>query len=226
MNGIGMQIVLKYFPGLSRDQINSFEKLVSIYRKWNAIINIVSPKDIETLYENHVLHSLAIAKIINFNPGSRILDVGTGGGFPGIPLAILFPLCRFTLVDSMQRRILVVQGVIETLKLKNVTTLHSRIEDEHAKFDFVISRAIAAFPKLVDLVKKNISCQSLNVLPNGILYLKGGSFEEEIIDFKEDIEVTEIEKFFPEPCFRSKKVIYLPVFELETQKPSGPLQIF
>ena len=206
-----MQIILKYFPNLSSEQVAHFERLYSFYRKWNAMIKVLPRKEIDSLYEDHVLHSLAIAKIVNFKPGSRILDVGTGGGFPGIPLAILFPDCQFCLIDSMKKRILVVQAAIETLKLKNVRAVHVKIEDIFDQYDFVVSRAVTAFPNLVGLVKKNISCRSWNLRPNGILYLKGGSFEEEIIDFKKKVEVNEITRFFSEPSFKSKNVVYLPV---------------
>ncbi len=206
-----MQIILKYFPNLSSEQIFRFEKLASLYRKWNSIIKVLPRKEIESLYEEHVLHSLAIAKIVSFKPGTKILDVGTGGGFPGIPLAILFPTCQFSLLDSMQKRILVVQSVFETLNLKNVTAIHGKIEDVFDQYDFVVSRAVASFPNLVGMVKKNISGKSQNIRPNGIIYLKGGSFEDEIIDFQNDIEVYEISGFFTEPSFQTKKVVYLPM---------------
>ena len=206
-----MQIIMKYFPNLSPDQIFRFGKLASLYRNWNAIVNVIPRKDIETFYEEHILHSLAIAKVIFFKPGSRILDVGTGGGFPGIPLAILFPTCQFTLLDSMQKRILVVQSVADTLNLKNVIAIQGKSEDVFDQYDFVVSRAVAAFPNLVGKVRKNVSPVSQNVRKNGIIYLKGGSFEDEIINYKSNIEVSEIIRFFDEPCFRSKKVIYLPI---------------
>lgn len=206
-----MQILLKYFPNLSPEQISRFGKLASLYRNWNAMVKVLPRKEIDSFYEEHVLHSLAIAKVITFKPGSRILDVGTGGGFPGIPLAILFPACQFALIDSMQKRIQVVQAVIQTLDLKNVVAIHGKIEDIFEEYDFVVSRAVAAFPKLVGLVKKNISGKSQNLRPNGIIYLKGGSFEDEIIEFKKKVEVKEIVRFFTEPSFQSKKVVYLPV---------------
>ncbi len=204
-------IIQKYFPDLSPVQICRFEKMSALYRKWNKEIIVIPRKEIDSLYEEHVLHSLAIAKIINFSPGSRILDVGTGGGFPGIPLAILFPSCHFVLIDSMQNRIGVVRDVIGNLGIKNVTAIRVRVEDVYDKFDFVTSRAVAAFPKFVGLVKKNISRNSRNTLPNGIIYLKGGDFEDEIIDFKKKVEVNEITRFFAEPSFQTKKVVYLPV---------------
>jgi 16S rRNA (guanine527-N7)-methyltransferase len=183
----------------------------SVYRDWNEKINLISRKDIDSLYEKHILHSLAIAKIIDFRPGTRILDVGTGGGFPGIPLAILFPTCQFVLVDSIGKKIKVVQAVAEELNLKNVTAIHGRVEDVKEEFDFVISRAVTSFPVFVGLVKKNISRKAINALPNGIIYLKGGDLQDEIKDFKRLVEVTEIANFFTEPFFETKKVVYLPV---------------
>ena len=204
-------IIQKYFPNLTPEQICRFEKMSELYRKWNKEIIVIPRKEVDSLYEEHVLHSLAIAKIINFSPGSRILDVGTGGGFPGIPLAILFPSCQFVLIDSMQKRIGVVRDIIHSLDLKNVTAISARVEDLYDEFDFVTSRAVAAFPKFVGLVKKNISHRSKNSRPNGIIYLKGGDFEDEIVDFKKKVEVNEITRFFAEPCFQTKKVVYLPV---------------
>jgi 16S rRNA (guanine527-N7)-methyltransferase len=206
-----MRIILKYFPDLTTGQIYRFDRMASFYRNWNDKMNVIPRKEVNSIYEEHVLHSLAIAKIIDFRPGSRILDVGTGGGFPGIPLAILFPDCQFVLIDSMQKRIEFVKFIIDALDIENVTAIRVKVEDVFEEFDFVASRAVAAFPAFVRLVKKNISTQSRNLLPNGIIYLKGGSFEEEILEFKKKVEVSEIRRFFAEDSFRSKKVVYLPV---------------
>ena len=203
--------IIKYFPNLTPEQIVRFEKMDPLYRDWNGKINLISRKDIDSLYEKHILHSLAIAKIIDFRPGTRILDVGTGGGFPGIPLSILFPLCHFVLIDSIGKKIKVVQAVSLELGLKNVKAIHGRVEDVKEEFDFVISRAVTTFPAFVGLVKKNISRKPQNALPNGIIYLKGGDIQEEIKDYKRNIEVTEISNFFNEPFFETKKVVYLPV---------------
>ena len=183
----------------------------AIYRDWNEKINVISRNDIDYLYERHILHSLAIAKIIKFQPNSNILDVGTGGGFPGIPLAILFPESHFVLNDSIGKKIKVVQGVADELGLSNVTALNARVESIKEKFDFVISRAVTAFPQFVNMVKKNISPLQHNALPNGIIYLKGGEFNDEIKGFFGNIETFEISSYFNEPFFDTKKVIYLPV---------------
>jgi len=203
--------ILKYFPNLTKEQIIIFEKMGPLYRDWNEKINLISRKDIDSLYEKHILHSLAIAKIIDFRPGTAILDVGTGGGFPGIPLAILFPACQFVLIDSIGKKIKVVNAVAEELELKNVKAINGRVEDMKTEFDFVISRAVTTFPVFVGLVKKNISRKQINALPNGIIYLKGGDLNEEIKDFKRLIEVTEISAFFNEPFFETKKVVFLPI---------------
>ena len=203
--------ILKYFPNLNPEQIKRFEKMDSLYRDWNEKINLISRKDIDSLYEKHILHSLAIAKIIDFRSGTKILDVGTGGGFPGIPLAILFPMSQFVLIDSIGKKIKVVQAIAQDLELENVTAIHGRVEDITQEFDFVISRAVTSFPEFVEMVKKNVSRKALNALPNGIIYLKGGDIELEIKKFKHNIEVTEIANFFNEPFFETKKVVYLPV---------------
>ena len=203
--------ILSYFTHLTAEQIGCFEKMAPLYREWNEKINVISRKDIDSLYEKHVLHALAIAKIISFRPGTKILDVGTGGGFPGIPLAILFPTSEFTLIDSIGKKIKVVQAVSEELGLKNITALHTRVQEVKEEFDFVISRAVTAFPDFVQLVRKNIARKPQNSRPNGIIYLKGGDFREEIRNFKGLIEVTEISDFFAEPYFETKKVIYLPI---------------
>ena len=206
-----MQRILHYFPLLTPEQINSLEMLSPLYHEWNEKINVISRKDIDSIYEKHVLHALAIAKMISFRPGTKILDVGTGGGFPGIPLAILFPETQFTLIDSIGKKIAVVQAISESLSLKNITAIHTRVQDVKEEFDFVVSRAVTAFPDFVAMVRKNIARQPLNSRPNGIIYLKGGDFQEEIQKFKTSIEVTEISNFFNEPFFETKKVIYLPI---------------
>lgn len=208
-----MQEILKYFPELTVEQILLFEKMGPLFKEWNEKINVISRKDIDFLYEKHILYSLSIAKIISFRPGSRILDVGTGGGFPGIPLAILFSDSQFVLVDSTGKKIKVVQAVAEELGLKNVTAIHTRVENIKEEFDFVVSRAVTTFPFFVSLVKKNVSRKPQNSRPNGIIYLKGGDFQEEIADFKKTIEITEIQKFFTEPFFETKKIVYLPVYK-------------
>jgi 16S rRNA (guanine527-N7)-methyltransferase len=206
-----MLSIIKYFPNLSQEQIKSFRGMASLYQDWNRKINVISRKDIDYLYERHILHSLSIGKIINFRPDTRILDVGTGGGFPGIPLAILFPDSKFVLIDSIGKKIRVVRAIADELGLKNVIALNIRVEELKQEFDFVISRAVTAFPAFVALVTKNISGIEHNSLPNGIIYLKGGNFHEETARYRRIIEVTEISKFFNEQYFTTKRVIYLPV---------------
>lgn len=206
-----MKLLLKYFPDLTPQQINQFESLEGLYHDWNEKINVISRKDIEELYLRHVLHSLAIAKIIRFTPGTTLLDVGTGGGFPGIPLAILFPECHFTLIDSIGKKIVVVQHVAQQLQLTNVEAHKNRVQEIKLRYDFVLSRAVTAFPEFFAMTSKNIAQHAHNALPNGILYLKGGDFETEIKAFRPHIEIFELAKIFDEPFFETKKVIYLPV---------------
>ncbi|MFA5326387.1 MAG: 16S rRNA (guanine(527)-N(7))-methyltransferase RsmG [Prolixibacteraceae bacterium] len=204
-----MEILSKYFTDLTDQQINQFALLSPLYDEWNSKINVISRKDIEQLYERHVLHSLAIAKIISFKPGTTVLDVGTGGGFPGIPLAILFPETRFMLIDSIGKKIKVVTEIATALNLSNVKAEHIRVEDVKQKFDFVISRAVTAFPKFVAMVRTKISNQNTNDLSNGILYLKGGDFQEEIDPFQNQICVYELKDFFQEEFFETKRLIHM-----------------
>jgi len=204
-----MEIITKYFAGLSDLQLDQFGRLASLYEEWNTKINVISRKDIEQLYERHVLHSLAIAKIIQFKPGTKVLDVGTGGGFPGIPLAIFFPETSFMLVDSIGKKIKVVTEVATALNLQNVNAEHTRVEDVKQNFDFIVSRAVTAFPRFVDMVQRKISKNSNNDLQNGIIYLKGGDFEEEISPFKQQVKVYELQSFFQEEFFETKKLIHM-----------------
>ena len=202
--------ILHYFPELTEEQQRQFEQLDALYRDWNAKINVISRKDIDQLYEHHVLHSLAIAKVIHFRPETEILDFGTGGGFPGIPLAILFPECRFTLIDGTGKKIRVAQEVTQAIGLKNCTPKHLRGEDEKGKYDFVVSRAVMPLPDLEKIVRKNISKTQRNALPNGIICLKGGHLEAELSPFRRLVQTTEISTFFKEEWFKEKNVIYLP----------------
>ncbi|MDP2338661.1 MAG: 16S rRNA (guanine(527)-N(7))-methyltransferase RsmG [Bacteroidota bacterium] len=206
-----MKILTKYFADLTGQQLEQFGRLSSLYDDWNSKINVISRKDIEQLYERHVLHSLAIAKIIQFKSGSTVLDVGTGGGFPGIPLAILFPETSFMLIDSIGKKIKVVNEVASALNLRNVTAEHIRVEDIHQKFDFVVSRAVTAFPRFVSMVRTKVSSVNNNDLPNGILYLKGGGFEEEVSPFGNQIQVFELKEFFQEEFFETKRLIHMTI---------------
>lgn len=204
-----IEIINKYFSDLTGQQMEQFGRLSSLYTEWNSQINVISRKDIEQLYERHILHSLAIAKVIRFKPGTTILDVGTGGGFPGIPLAIFFPETSFMLIDSIGKKIKVVNEVASALNLKNVTAQHIRVEDLNMKFDFVLSRAVTAFPRFVSMVRSKVASQCNNELPNGILYLKGGDFEEEINPFRNQIRIYELKDFFQEEFFETKRLIHM-----------------
>jgi 16S rRNA (guanine527-N7)-methyltransferase len=204
-----MENIKKYFPNLTRQQTDRFLQIEDIYRHWNQHINVISRKDIDNLYLHHVLHSLSIGKLIKFNSGTKIIDVGTGGGFPGIPLAILFPECEFTLVDSVGKKINVVKEVADSLKLENVIPLHSRSEDIKQKFDFVVSRAVTEIPKIVAQTRHLVSKTDKNSLPNGILYLKGGSFTTELKKTGLYYELFEISDFFDEDYFAEKRIVYM-----------------
>ncbi len=206
-----MEQLLKYFPTLSVEQQRQFAALDALYRDWNAKINVISRKDIDNLYEHHVLHSLAIAKMIHFRPGTRILDFGTGGGFPGVPLAILFPECEFKLIDGTGKKIRVAQEVCNAIGLKNCHLEHLRGEEEKGRYDFIVSRAVMPLPDLVKIVRKNIAKESRNALPNGILCLKGGNLEGELQPFRKIVESQELSTWFSEEWFKEKHVIYLPL---------------
>ena len=206
-----MNTILRYFPELTDFQINQFKQLYDLYSDWNSKINVISRKDIENLYLHHVLHSLAISKLLSFKKNTRILDVGTGGGFPGIPLAILFPESEFTLIDSIGKKIMVGQEVATAIGLKNTRFKHLRVQEEKEKFDFVVSRAVMPLSDLAALVKKNISAKHHNAMPNGLICLKGGELEHEILPFKNYAEKYEISSFFAEEYFSTKKVVYLPL---------------
>jgi len=204
-----MQIIKKYFPDLSQYQIKQFEQLQNLYREWNSKINVISRKDIENLYEKHILHSLGIAKIIKFKKGTKILDVGTGGGFPGIPLAIIFPDSKFTLIDSIGKKIKVVNAIADELKLSNVKTIQIRAENINDKFDFIVSRAVTSLPVFYNWVNKKIMKKSFNDIDNGILYLKGGDIDKELKILKKQYSIYELNKYFTEDFFNTKKIIYI-----------------
>lgn len=204
-----MKNILKYFPDLNSIQQEQFQQLLPLYSEWNAKINVISRKDIDQLYERHVLHSLSIAKIINFSKGTQILDVGTGGGFPGIPLAIMFPEANFHLVDSIGKKIKVVHEVASALELKNLTSEHTRAENVNGKFDFIVSRAVTRLPDFYQWVSGKLKSKSKNSLPNGILYLKGGDFYDEIKQIKTPTKVYELSELFDEDFFVTKKLVHL-----------------
>ncbi len=206
-----MQIILKYFKNLSEEQIRQFEALYDLYFDWNSKINVISRKDIENLYEHHVLHSLAIAKLLEFKDGSEIMDVGCGGGFPSIPLAILFPNVKFHLVDSIGKKLKVCNEVANAIGLKNITTEHARVENVKEKFDFVVSRAVMPLPDLVKLTRKNIKREQKNALPNGIICLKGGELAHEVFAFRHVSTLYDLKDWFDEEFFKTKKAVFVAI---------------
>ncbi len=203
------KLIFDYFPNLTQQQQNQFIALETLYQDWNLKINVVSRKDIEELYLRHVLHSLAIAKFISFKPGAQILDVGTGGGFPGIPLAILFPETHFTLVDAIGKKIKVVEEVVAGLGLENVIAKHQRVEEDKHQYDFVVSRAVAAMPTFMRWIKGRIKKVSEHSIKNGVLYLKGGDLSEELKDYR-TVQIYSLMNYYKEDFFETKKLVYLP----------------
>jgi len=199
----------KYFPNLSQDQLEKFMRLVPIYKDLNSKVNLISRRDIENLFTNHILHSLSIVNIIEFESSTSVLDVGTGGGFPGIPLAIFFPNVKFTLLDSIGKKIKVVESVSKDLSLSNVTAINDRVENHFDKYDFILSRAVAKMDKFYSLVNKNFNSKSINEIPNGIISLKGGDLKDELKDFKEK-KIFDISEFFTDDFFKTKRVVYVP----------------
>jgi 16S rRNA (guanine527-N7)-methyltransferase len=204
-----MDQILHYFPKLTELQIKQFEQLQPLYAFWNEQINVISRKDFEHFYEHHVLHSLGIAKMMNFQPNSKIMDVGTGGGFPGIPLAILFPECQFYLVDSIGKKIKVVQEVANALELKNVKIYNERAENIKGQFDFIVSRAVTSMPIFLSWIQNKFFKKQINAYPNGVLYLKGGDLTEELKPIKQDIEIMHLKDCFDEEFFETKQVVYI-----------------
>lgn len=206
-----MEIIRKYFP-LTERQEQQFAALGDLYQDWNSKINVISRKDIDNLYEHHILHSMAIEKVLHFQPGTRVMDIGTGGGFPGIPLAILYPDCEFVLVDSIRKKLVVAEEVAKAIGLSNVQFRWERAEEEKEKFDFVVSRAVMELPDLVKLIRKNVDTKHhKNALPNGLIVLKGGNLEGEIAPYRNQVEVTNLSDMFREEYFQTKQAIYLPL---------------
>jgi len=205
-----MQLLLKYFPNLNSDQIGKFEQLYPIYEEWNQKVNVISRKDFPHFYERHVLHSLAIAKFFHFPPNSKVFDIGTGGGFPGIPLAIMFPDVQFTLMDSIAKKIKVAEDVISLLSINNVNTLIGRAENQSVKCNYIVSRAVSAFPEFVKTCRNLIQTDKSATAKSAILYLKGGDFEDEIKSFKAKVHIINVKEYFEEEYFETKKIIHLP----------------
>ena len=206
-----MELILKYFPNLSEQQKTQFAALYDLYTDWNSKINVISRKDITNLYEHHVLHSLGIAKVINFTPDTQIMDLGTGGGFPGIPLAILFPEVQFHLVDSIGKKVKVATEIANAIGLKNVTFRHCRAEEEKRKFDFVVSRAVMPLCELIKIIRNNIRQEQPNALPNGLICLKGGELEQETMPVKHKTMLYDLKNEFTEDFFKTKKVVYVTI---------------
>lgn len=208
---MNVELIQKYFPNLTEPQTAQFAQLDALYHDWNAKINVISRKDIDNLYTHHVLHSLGIAQVIRFRPGTKVMDIGTGGGFPGIPLAILFPEVEFHLVDSIKKKILVCTEVAKALGLKNVRTYWCRAEEMKPKFDFVVSRAVMPLPDLVKLVRKHIAKEQRNALPNGLICLKGGELAGETETLRKTVDITDLSDYFAEEYFQTKRVVYVPL---------------
>ena len=206
-----MEIIQKYFPELTDTQKEQFMVLYDLYTDWNSKINVISRKDITNLYEHHVLHSLGIAKVINFRPGTEIMDLGTGGGFPGIPLAIMFPDTHFHLVDSIGKKVKVATEIASAIGLKNVTTRHCRAEEEKQLFDFVVSRAVMPLTDLLKIIRKNIRKEHINALPNGLICLKGGELQNEVLPVKHQTVMYDLKDYFEEEFFETKKVVYVTI---------------
>lgn len=206
-----MELITKYFPNITESQKAQFAALYDLYMDWNSKINVISRKDITNLYEHHVLHSLGIARFINFTPESHVMDLGTGGGFPGIPLAILFPEVKFHLVDSIGKKVRVATEVAQSIGLQNVTFRHCRAEEEKAKFDFVVSRAVMPLSDLLKIIRKNISTEQKNPIPNGLICLKGGELEKETLPVKNKTIIHDLKDDFTEEFFETKKVVYVPM---------------
>ena len=206
----GVEVIKEHFS-LTPLQVQQFSALGALYRDWNAKINVISRKDIDNLYPHHIIHSLAIAKVLNFQPGTTLLDVGTGGGFPGIPLAILFPECQFTLIDSIGKKIKVATEIARAIGLTNVTCIQERAEMEKGKFDFIISRAVMPLPDLVKLIRKNVSSKHNNAMPNGLMVLKGGNLDSETQAYRKYVEITDVSTIFAGDWFKEKAVVYLPL---------------
>ena len=208
---VSVEKIARYFPETDQSKLDRFTRLGSLYPEWNNKINVISRKDIDSLYEHHILHSLAIAKAVTFAPGAKVLDVGTGGGFPGIPLAIMFPETQFLLIDSIGKKLKVVDAIVDDLQLNNVKTQHVRAEQLKEQFDFVVSRAVTALPVFISWINQKFLKRSLHKIPNGVFCLKGGNIGDEIQPFRAEATVIDINDFFKEPYFGEKKIVYIPM---------------